>query len=47
MTIGIIGCGTMGAGIAQVAASFSNTVIVIDTNTEALQKAKISLSHTL
>lgn len=47
MTIGIIGCGTMGAGIAQVAASFSNTVIVIDTNTEALQKAKTSLSHTL
>lgn len=47
MTIGIIGCGTMGAGIAQVAATYGNKVIVIDTNETALQKAKESMSATV
>ncbi len=47
MTVGIIGCGTMGAGIAQVAATFQNKVIVIDTNEEALKKASSNLQETL
>jgi 3-hydroxybutyryl-CoA dehydrogenase len=47
MNIGIIGCGTMGAGIAQVAATYGNKVIVIDTNEAALQKAAGNLSATM
>lgn len=47
MKIGIIGSGTMGAGIAQVAAQHGNTVIVIDTNQVALDKAKGALEATL
>ncbi len=43
MNIGIIGCGTMGAGIAQVAASYGNKVVVVDTNEVALQKASQAL----
>jgi 3-hydroxybutyryl-CoA dehydrogenase len=37
----------MGAGIAQVAAQCGNKVIVIDTNSSALEKAKNSLQITL
>ncbi|MBK8145085.1 MAG: 3-hydroxybutyryl-CoA dehydrogenase [Bacteroidetes bacterium] len=40
MIVGIIGCGTMGSGIAQVAASNNNKVVVVDTNEIALQKAQ-------
>ena len=47
MQIGIIGSGTMGAGIAQVAAQASNKVIVIDKNEAALEKAKANLTLTL
>ncbi len=47
MEIGIIGSGTMGAGIAQVAAQASNKVIVIDKNEAALEKAKANLTLTL
>ncbi|HMN33598.1 MAG: 3-hydroxybutyryl-CoA dehydrogenase [Chitinophagaceae bacterium] len=47
MTVGIIGCGTMGAGIAQVAATFKNKVIVVDTNEDALNKANSNLQETL
>ncbi len=47
MEIGIIGCGTMGAGIAQVAAQASNNVIVIDKNEAALKKASELLIITL
>ena len=47
MNIGIIGSGTMGAGIAQVAAQNGNQVIVIDTNLEALEKAKKGIESTL
>jgi len=43
MKIGIIGSGTMGSGIAQVAATAGCTVKLYDTNTEALEKAKASL----
>jgi 3-hydroxybutyryl-CoA dehydrogenase len=47
VNIGIIGSGTMGAGIAQVAAQNGNQVIVIDTNLEALEKAKKGIESTL
>jgi 3-hydroxybutyryl-CoA dehydrogenase len=47
MNIGIIGSGTMGAGIAQVAAQAGNNVVVIDTNETVLNKAKHSLQNTL
>ncbi len=40
MTIGIIGAGAMGAGIAQVAAQNSHPVILIDAYPEALERAK-------
>ncbi len=41
--VGIIGSGTMGSGIAQVAATAGCSVKLYDTNTEALEKAKASL----
>lgn len=45
--IGVIGAGAMGAGIAQVAATADHTVIVYDTNTDTLSKAKSNLESTL
>ncbi|GAB4161269.1 MAG: hypothetical protein Tsb0033_18500 [Winogradskyella sp.] len=47
MNIGIIGSGTMGSGIAQVAATAGCTVKLYDTNTDALEKAKASLDKIL
>ncbi len=41
--VGIIGSGTMGAGIAQVAATAGCSVKLYDTKTEALDKAKADL----
>ncbi len=41
--VGIIGSGTMGSGIAQVAATAGCIVKLFDTNTEALEKAEVSL----
>ncbi len=41
--IGIIGSGTMGSGIAQVAATAGCVVKLFDTKEEALQKAKVAL----
>jgi 3-hydroxybutyryl-CoA dehydrogenase len=46
-TIGVIGSGAMGAGIAQVAATAGHLVFVYDTNQTALDKAKSSLEITL
>ncbi|MCE9538035.1 MAG: NAD(P)-binding domain-containing protein [Bacteroidetes bacterium] len=46
-TIGIIGSGAMGAGIAQVAATAGHNVILFDTNQIALDKAKNNLETTL
>ena len=40
--VGVIGAGTMGAGIAQVAAQSGHEVYLIDLNNEVLDKAKIS-----
>ena len=45
--IGIIGGGTMGAGIAQVASQAEHSVFVIDSNEVVLQKAEENLQATL
>ncbi|MGY3795516.1 3-hydroxyacyl-CoA dehydrogenase NAD-binding domain-containing protein [Aquimarina sp. 433] len=47
MIVGIIGSGTMGSGIAQVAATAGNTVKVFDTRKEALEKSKLALEKIL
>lgn len=47
ITIGVIGSGAMGAGIAQVAASTGHIVIIYDNDKTALDKAKSNLSSTL
>lgn len=47
MNIGIIGGGTMGSGIAQVAAAAGCKVKLYDTNQTALDKAKASLEKIL
>jgi 3-hydroxybutyryl-CoA dehydrogenase len=47
MTVGIIGSGTMGSGIAQVAATAGCLVNLYDTNQMALDKAKASLDKIL
>lgn len=47
MQIGIIGAGTMGSGIAQVAAQNSHSVILVDSSEQALLKAKNNLDTTL
>jgi 3-hydroxybutyryl-CoA dehydrogenase len=46
-SIGIVGSGAMGSGIAQVAATAGHTVFVFDTKEEALAKAKSGLAATL
>ncbi|SNC66016.1 3-hydroxybutyryl-CoA dehydrogenase [Hymenobacter gelipurpurascens] len=47
MTIGIIGSGAMGAGIAQVVAQAGHTVCLHDTNSAALQRATVSIQSSL
>ena len=47
MTVGIIGSGTMGSGIAQVAATAGCMVNLYDTNQMALDKARASLEKIL
>lgn len=47
MNISVIGSGTMGSGIAQVAATSGCDVKLFDTNKEALAKSKINLENTL
>lgn len=47
MNLGIIGSGTMGSGIAQVAATAGCIVKLYDTNQAALDKAKASLEKIL
>jgi len=43
MIVGVIGSGTMGSGIAQVAATAGCKVKVFDTNDQALEKSKNAL----
>jgi 3-hydroxybutyryl-CoA dehydrogenase len=47
MNVGIIGSGTMGSGIAQVAATAGCAVKLYDTNNQALQKSQIALEKVL
>ncbi|MBS1783701.1 MAG: NAD(P)-binding domain-containing protein [Bacteroidetes bacterium] len=47
MKVGVIGCGAMGAGIAQVAAVAGHEVVVYDNQADALKKAEANLSATL
>lgn len=44
MNVGIIGAGSMGSGIAQVAATAGEEVVVFDTNSAAIDKAGASLN---
>ena len=46
LTIGVIGAGTMGAGIAQVAAASGHETYLFDTNSEILKKVKDNLLKT-
>ncbi|MBW7868885.1 MAG: 3-hydroxybutyryl-CoA dehydrogenase [Brumimicrobium sp.] len=43
MKVGVLGAGTMGAGIAQVAAQAEHEVVLVDVNADAVEKAKSSL----
>lgn len=45
--VGIIGAGTMGMGIAQVAATAGHTAYLYDTRQEAVDKALASLARTM
>lgn len=47
MKVAVIGSGTMGSGIAQVAATSGCTVKIYDTNLEALSKSKAALEKTM
>lgn len=47
MVVGILGAGTMGAGIAQVAAQNKSEVVLVDLNQEMLTKAEVSLDKIL
>ncbi len=46
-TIAICGAGTMGSGIAQVAATAGYTTILYDLNEEVVQKARASINKSL
>jgi 3-hydroxybutyryl-CoA dehydrogenase len=45
--IGVIGAGTMGSGIAQVAAQCGHPVFLMDANTEQLERAKSGIEKSL
>ena len=45
--IGVVGAGTMGAGIAQVAAQAGHKVVLTDTNPEQLLKAEKQINTSL
>ena len=45
--IGIIGAGTMGCGIAQIASQNGHEVVVVDKETLQLEKAKAGLDKIL
>lgn len=43
ITVGVLGAGTMGIGIAQVAAQSGHSVVLVDVNASQLEKAKSGL----
>lgn len=45
--VGVVGAGTMGAGIAQVAAQNGHQVVLVDTNQEMLNKAELGIGKVL
>jgi len=45
--VGVIGAGSMGSGIAQIAATQEHQVILVDLNEDALKKAEASLNKIL
>lgn len=45
--VGVLGAGSMGSGIAQIAATQQHNVVLVDLNTEVLDKAKASLTKIL
>ena len=45
--VGVIGSGTMGSGIAQLASTYGHNVYVYDTNSSAIDKAKQNLQSIL
>lgn len=47
MNVAVIGSGTMGSGIAQVAATAGCSVKIYDTNKEALSRSQMALEKTL
>lgn len=47
MKIGVLGAGTMGAGIAQVAAQSGHETVLVDVNAEQLQKARAGVEKVL
>lgn len=47
MVVGVLGAGTMGAGIAQVAAQNGSEVVLVDLNQEMLTKAENNLDKVL
>ncbi|MBL7944526.1 MAG: 3-hydroxybutyryl-CoA dehydrogenase [Flavobacteriales bacterium] len=47
MNVAVIGAGTMGSGIAQVAAQAGHKVVLFDTRREAVDKALVGLRKTL
>src|SRR5512145_484713 len=46
-TIGVVGSGTMGGGIAQVAASAGHSVILADRSEEILRRSRAALEKSL
>lgn len=47
LVVGVLGAGSMGAGIAQIAATQGHQTILVDLNADALENAKISLNKVL
>ena len=45
--VGVLGAGSMGSGIAQIAATHQHNVVLVDLNAEVLDKAKASLTKIL
>ena len=47
MIVGVLGAGSMGSGIAQIAATQEHQVVLVDLNEAALVKAEASLKKIL